>query len=601
VWNAVFAFLPFSPAFAAGPDTPLAVESLPQWWAAPGTPGFADDYHMGNSLPLAYLGLVAGGVTLRDGLLPGDAPWPGVDEIQIPLAWYDSATVVVGERAGWKGFSSSLVELRSFAEPPRSGKPRAAFTLVNGSSALDRNGLLLERGDRDDWLRGGALAEARAGTGLLGLRGQHVWFIDMGRRRGEQTFTGTFAQRGAANTTRRDSRFVNLSFFPPPFVGIEEAARGESGALGWSWEHGERKLSATLQRSHDHRESFESPITDVFTSFSEREAQQNTFELEAARGTPGHSHGLRLELTQAQVERSEDALSQLPAHEAVQKTAWLAARIERPWLRGTLEAQAGAGYASAADLSQQRLQAAPSLVWRAGRGRQRLRIYAERVVTPVWSDLAPGVVPFTQDVWVAGLDVHAGDPAHVWLELGGLGAEIGGHALLTRWPVRDLSLRYGWTPDLVRTEDAMVTVAGGVRHGEFALDASGFARVRPRAQFTAQVDPAVGARAAAELGFRAFTGDLGVKLRFEGAWVGERENASLPEYFVQPRPLAGYATYGASLALTLGDARLVLSGTNLEDVPRPQIWTDLSSPFPGTPAVGSGRQYRFELAWPFFN
>jgi len=58
---------------------------------------------------------------------------------------------------------------------------------------------------------------------------------------------------------------------------------------------------------------------------------------------------------------------------------------------------------------------------------------------------------------------------------------------------------------------------------------------------------------------------------------------------------------GKSLALTLGDARIVLSGTDLEDQAHPQIWTDLSSPFPGTPALGSGRQFRVELAWPFFN
>ena len=77
----MIALLSFSPASAAGPHTPLDVESLPQWWAAPGTPGFVDDAPMGTSLPFAYLGLVAGGVRLRDGLLPGQAPWPGVDEI----------------------------------------------------------------------------------------------------------------------------------------------------------------------------------------------------------------------------------------------------------------------------------------------------------------------------------------------------------------------------------------------------------------------------------------------------------------------------------------------------------------------------------------
>lgn len=153
----------------------------------------------------------------------------------------------------------------------------------------------------------------------------------------------------------------------------------------------------------------------------------------------------------------------------------------------------------------------------------------------------------------------------------------------------------------MRAQDAMVTLAGGARHGAFALDASGFARVRPRAGFSAQVDPAVGGRAGAEAGFRVFAGDLGVRLRLEAAWVGERENASLPEYFVQPRPLAGYATYGGSLALSLGDALIAFRATNLEDQPHEQAWTDLSSPFPGVPALGSGRQYRMELTWPFFN
>jgi hypothetical protein len=300
--------------------------------------------------------------------------------------------------------------------------------------------------------------------------------------------------------------------------------------------------------------------------------------------------------------RSADALNVPFGQTTVsQQTAWLAARTERPWLGGTLEAQLGGGYASAAVLKQERLQMAPSLVWRRDLGKRRLRLYAERVVTPLWSDLALGTLPFTQDTWVGGADVESGDHAHRWLDVGVLGADVGGRALINRMPIRDLSLRYGWTTDPLHTQDAMVTVAAGTRHGEFALDASGFARVRPRALFAAQVDPAAGGRAAAEAGVHVFSGDLGLKLRLEGAWVGARENASLPEYFVQPRPLAGYATFNASLAISLGDARMVLSGTNLEDQPHPQIWTDLSSPFPGTPAVGSGRQYRFELAWPFFN
>src|SRR5439155_24944191 len=122
----------------------------------------------------------------------------------------------------------------------------------------------------------------------------------------------------------------------------------------------------------------------------------------------------------------------------------------------------------------------------------------------------------------------AGERGHRGLGLGGLGAEIADRALLTRWPVRDLSLRYGWSPDPAGGDAGMVTLAGGLRHGEYALDASGFARVRPRAGESAQLDPALGARTGGELGFRVFAGDLGVKLRLEAAWVGERVNASLP-------------------------------------------------------------------------
>src|ERR1043166_3351989 len=320
-----------SPAHAAEPDTLLSAQSLPQWWAAPGTPGFVDEVAMGNSLPFSYMGLVAGGVGVHDGILPATAPWPGVDEIRSPLAWYDSAAVVVGEGAAWNGFSGSLVQLSTFAEPPRGGKPRAAFTLVNGSSSVDRTGLLLERGDHDDWVRGGALTEARAGTGLLGLRGAHVCFLDLGRRFGSQTLSGTYAERGAANTTHRESKFLGTHGpTPPPFFGFEEAARGESGALAWSVEHGERRLSATLRRSHDHRESFESPLNDTLFDAAERFAQENAFVLEASDGSPGRGHGLKLELTQAQVARSADGLEPSgprPARSAIPRTAWLAARL----------------------------------------------------------------------------------------------------------------------------------------------------------------------------------------------------------------------------------------------------------------------------------
>lgn len=590
-----------SPVLAAGPPTTLSVLSLPEWWAAAGMPGFSADAHMGSGLPLPYLGLVAGGVAVRDGLVPCASPWPGIDEIRTPLAWYDSSAVVIGEDAGWRGFAASLVELRAIAVPQRAGKPRAAFTLINGSSGVDRTGLMLQRGTAEGWLRGGALSEQRDGTALLGRRGEHVWFLDLGTIRGAHTFSGSYAQSGAANTTRRDADFIDPAGFRPPWPGFEEAVRSESGALTWSAVHGERRIAVAVRRGHDHRESFESPTTSFLTVFSEREAQQNAIELEAVTGPSEQASGLRLELTQAQVERSADFLNSAVPRDDRQRTVWLAARAARHALGGALELQLGAGYASAASVRAERVQAAPSAVWRRQSGTRQWRLHAGRFVRPVWSDLGPGVQAFTQDSWVGGAEVSAGDRARHWIELGLLASETGQRALLQRWPVRDLSLRYGWVPEPVRVQDAQVTLASGLQRGPFALDASGFARVRPLGGQTSQPDPAIGGRAGVEGGFRVFAGDLGVRLRLEGAWVGTRDNESLPEYFVQPRPLSGYATFAGSLAVTLGDARLVLRAENLEDQPHPQVWSDLSRPFPGAVAVGSGRQLRLELAWPFFN
>ncbi|MEQ1832911.1 MAG: hypothetical protein ABL977_07625 [Candidatus Eisenbacteria bacterium] len=591
-----------TPAFAAGPPTALSVQSLGEWWAAPGMPGFVDDVHMGNGLPFAYMGLVSGGVTLRDGLLPAQAPWPGIDAIRAPLAWYDTTAVVVGEDGGWHGFGAALVQLKAVAPLRREGKPRAAFTWANGSSGVDRNGLLLQRGNADGWLRGGALEESRDATALLGRSGQHVWFMDLGRTRGAHTWSVQFSQRGMANTTRRVVDFSDLSPFLPPYAGFEEAGHSQSGGAGWSYDEGTLHARAALKRARDRRESYESAaFSDTLYLFSEREAQQNTIELEAEAGPPGHTRGVRLELTQAQVERFGDFFNSPEPTDAKQRTVWLATRATRPMLGASLELQLGAGYHSAAAARSSRFQVAPSAVMRWQEGDRTLRLHAGRFVSPVWSDLAFGVAPFVQDSWVGGADVSAGSRARQWVELGGLATSTGGRALLRREPIRELSLRFGWQPEPVRVQDAMVTLAAGVRRGPFGLDGSGFARVRPLGGQTSQPDPAVGARGALETGFRLFSGDLGIQLRLEAGWVGERDNESLPEYFVQPRPLAGYATFGGVLAVTLGDARLAFRAQNLEDEPHPQTWSDPSSDFPGTAAVGSGRQYRLELAWPFFN
>jgi len=156
--------------------------------------------------------------------------------------------------------------------------------------------------------------------------------------------------------------------------------------------------------------------------------------------------------------RAEE-LSQCPAHAAVQKTAWLAARMAA-WLSGTSRK---GGRATRAQATVQEAPDHARPCWCGVPARQAaLRIYVERVVTPVWSDLGRASCHSRRDVWVTGLDVARGRSRTRMARNRRARAEIGGHALLTagRADCRPLS-GYGPGAD----EDAMVTVAGVLRHG----------------------------------------------------------------------------------------------------------------------------------------
>src|SRR5262245_36077885 len=572
---------------------------------------------MQNGLPFTWMGHVAGGVGRRDEILPAFWPWPGMEEIAAPGTWYDSLAVVTGENSGWRGFEASFVELRMLSRPTRAPGPRAAFTLVSGSSSQDRAGLYLQRGGARTWFRAGTLNEERSGTGLLESHGQHVWFTEVGVRRGDHLVAGAFSQRGVAGSTRVD--FGDVEFFPPPritppFGALQEDARGEAGSARWLWTKGGRELRATLTRSHDHRESYE-PITEVL--FAEREAQRNAFELEWSRTSGGATDttarnvsatrrlAVRVAGAREEARRSEDFIrgdpDPNPAFQARRQALWLAVSDRRPLLGGELELQLGAGYDDTPSRSDERSQLAPSGTWRLTEGGRRWKLHAGRIVTPVWSDLAPGQQAFMQDIWFAGVSLGAGNVESAWFEASALGTETANRALIVRMPVRDVSIRYGWTQEGVRIQDGQVSLALGARVGPFGADASGYARVRPAGSTFANVDPAQGARGGLETRFKLFTGDLAVRLRGEAAWVGERDTEALPGYSSPPVPLPAYATYSASASFALGDATIHVRGWNLEDQPHQQVWSDPSRGLPGAPGTGSGRQYRVEIAWPFFN
>lgn len=566
---------------ADAPAAGTSTDTFVQWWSAPGRPGWVSDGHLGIGLPLSYAGLVRGGWSLDDATLSSASPAPGLVEAQTPLAWADSAAVVVGENAAWDGFGASIARAETFLTTSLSRRPRAVFTFVNGGSAMERNSLFLARSDRQHWLRLGSTGQRRGGVGALDLSGEHLWTIDGGLRRGAHTYRGRFTQRG-----------IGASLAYP----LRESGRGESGEIGHDWARGAWRSSVTIERGQDARVS--SDANALFSGYLEarRDAQQSRVLTELTHTLGERVEGLRLWARRGQVvRRSSDSLRT----EWNESAVWAASRLVRAWQGGMVELQLGGGWSDAAARKHERAQFAPGFVWRYGDEQVRLKLFTERVVDPIWSDLSPGVKPFVQDSWVGGLEAGVGSPKRRWLDGALLLGRTGGKATLVPYPLRDVQLRLGYLAEARRKEFTLVTLASGVQGRWGSLEGSGFALARDR-DGQRWVDPGVGGRIAAETGFRAFTGDLGVRLRLEGAYVGSRETdigSSLAGGFDE-QVLPGYATSAASLAITLGDATMLVRADNLEDERRPQVWLDLLT---GEPARGAGRQVRAELIWPFFN
>lgn len=528
-------------------------------------------------------GLAAGGFALRDPFPTATSPAPGIPEAQAPLAWYDSVVVTLGEGAAWRGFGAALVDARGIVLPSTNRKPRSVWTVVNGSDAIDRNGLFVSRGDGRSWLRGGAVAGERGGVGDLDLSGDHFWTFGLGARRGAHVFEGAFAQRGIAESQR---------------VGYAEAAKGESGFGAWSWGDSLAHLSARLSRAHDARESFGA---GAVVPYSRRDAQSNAGELEAVTRRGATELGARLEVREGVVENWIGAPDVV--YRWRERSVWAAVRAARPLGPGRLELQLGAGRHDAAARRRERLQAAPGLAWRAGGERRSLRLFGERLVVPVWSDLAPGTPAFVQDTWIGGFEARAaGAAGRAGLTVAG--GTTGNRALLYRIPVRDIALRLGWQREGSRYAFTLASADAATHWRALGLEGSGFLLARDGDTGQPRVDPAVGGTAALTTAFTLFSGDLPVHLRGQAAWVGARSSQPSREGFdtgLGTETLDGYATYSAVVRMGLGDATFVLRADGLEDVRHEETWPDFTDPFQVVLARDSGRTFRFEMIWPLFN
>jgi hypothetical protein len=552
----------------------LAGSGLPDaasWWGEPGRAGWQPGTWLGMAPPSSLAGLVVGGWQLEEpGRAPSSTPWPGVCQARAPLAWYDSLEVRGMDGGALAGFGGTLASLRgdSFAGGRRA---RSTFSLINGSAGFDENALTLARGDS---LRGFGVDVASGKRGAMGgllQAGRHQWGTRTNLTRGHQQFEANIAQRGAA----------------AQLGGLEEqSASGQSGAAAWRWQRGGTGWTAAFSRGLDRHES-----SGGLLAYSRREAQETRVAAGFGRALGGREVDARAEWTESSVRRFGDG-----AFSRESRGLWGAVRTELPAAGGRLDLALGAGRHGGVE----RFEVAPSAEFRIRAQGLDGSLGLERVLTPVWADLAPGTEPFLQRAWIGTMRFANAQPG-AWRTRASLRAgRVYSRALLERLPLEELWLRSG-----LRSEAGTYDLAlaeGGLewegRRAGAGLEGFGLAhrsRGAPGGAARAPgADPDAGFQAWVGGRVTLFGGDLGAELRGEAEGVGAREAQ------VEPlRRLPAFVTFALVGQFTLlRDAVIVVRARNLEDRARPELWTDSST---GLPALAERRNLTLSLVWRLFN
>ena len=547
---------------------------VPAWWSRAGNPAWTPDADWGTTFPFTLAGHVRGGWTLHE---PARAealePYPGVIGARSPIAWFDSVTVGGGPGAAWRGWQATLIDLsgdRGPAARPARATPRAIgdFTFVNGTSGFEEYALGVQRGDSLAWLRGESSSWERGGVGSMADAGRHMWGGSLGVTRGMHTVGGALAQRGHAE------RLLS---------GEEQSVAGGGGHAWWRVQREGQAVALRAERSQDALEGFGGSL-----DFQRRESEREALELSWRGGVAATPLEARVEYGRERVitfDAADTARAMLDAD-----AWWAAVRGDRRLGDGRLELGVGVGRHEGVD----RLEIAPTVAYAFTTPVFDGRLTVERVLAPVWTDLAPGQGPFLQSTWSAGLEIGASKPllgaARVAWRMG----RTRDRAVASRAPLEAVWLRDGFRLDPRRYDFGLLTAATAWdgRWGGAGLE--GFVLARRDTPAQPRVDPGQGGRAWIEgRGRRFFAGDLGVTLRLEAAAVGERESEASPS-----RRLPAYVTLGASVVITLADAVVTIRALNLEDEPRPMTWLD---PTTGLEALGAGRESVFSLTWRLFN
>ena len=485
-----------------------------------------------------------------------------------PLGWYDSLALVRGGEGAAGGFDATLAHARLLRRPPAvnsGGGAHAVGDLVlgNGSGGLDENALWIRRADSLFFVETGAEGWNRDALGPYGAAGRHQYGGAGGWERGRARLEGAFTQRGSAGALAG---------------GEEQSVHGASGHAGLGYRWGRHDLRLRFGRSYDAHESFGGLLAT-----SRRDAREHWAMVDWQRDSVWSA---RLEARDARVARTEAATA---ARDWTSSAVWLVVGAEARRHAATLQARVGAGK----DAGVGGTELAPSLTMTFHQAPLAARLFVERVLTSVWSDLAAGETAFLQSTWASGFDIGFADSTRGAARLGWLMGRTHDRALIARLPLEDLWLRAGARRDPDTYDFGLATVAAELRGRSWGAGGEAFLLIRDRSQLQPNVDPGRGARGFVEGRWRAFKDDLGVRARGEMEVMGGRESeASVVR--VLPRAVS----FGASVSLTLADAVVTVRMRNLTDQRSPQTWVDSST---GVEALGPGRELRVSIGWRFFN
>jgi hypothetical protein len=557
------------------------IEAIPTpdaeaWWAEPGWAGWTPDADLGSAFAWTLAGHSLGGWSRDyDRSAPLDMPWPSVTYAKRPIVWADSLAAGWGTHAGWLGPDAGLATMEGVHLPTQNLRARSIFRYEAGDLGVARYSLAFERGDSTRWVRYEAASGNHTSFGSVGRGGDHIWNAAVHWSFGNHHLNATLGERGVAQ---------ELSH-----ADVSDHAAGQSGSVGWNWEQRGRSVTLRFSRGLDHRETI-IDVEGVPASFSRREAEENRVEGEAHVPLASGMAGARVMWSDSRVTRLYDG-----AFDAHERLGWIATSYERPTGDGTIHLELGAGRSSALDENL----VAPSASYEFGASSVNGatgasgRLVIERMVKPVWSDLAFGQSAFLQRTTAFGIEARS--------HTGGFSAEgdlltgvTRDRAIVFPYPIEDIWLQAGTSEEAERYDFALVTGSLRAQRGAWTLGVSGFALGRDQAASEPRVEPGSGARVYIETAFRAFQNDLGVRFHVETAEVGARESKNGDTEY----PLSGYWTESAWAVITLADVTVTLRTRNIENQIRPQTWID---PGTGTPALSPGRQFRLTLSWRMFN